>query len=56
MTTAKILALTAFAASTFLLPLAAQTPLFNDGTAFGGSRVFSEGREGAAMETTPAMI
>lgn len=26
-----------------LLPLAAQTPLFNDGTQFGGSRVFSEG-------------
>lgn len=25
------------------LPLAAQTPLFNDGTAFGGSRVFSDG-------------
>ncbi|HLO66127.1 MAG TPA: hypothetical protein VK188_03855 [Holophaga sp.] len=25
------------------LPLAAQTPLFNDGPAFGGSRVFSDG-------------
>ena len=27
-----------------LMPLAAQTPLFTDGPAFGGSKVFSEGR------------
>ena len=27
-----------------LLPMSAQTPLFNDGPAFGGSKVFSEGR------------
>jgi hypothetical protein len=28
----------------FALPLCAQTPLFTDGPAFGGSKVFSEGR------------
>lgn len=33
----------ALAAAASLLPLSAQTPLFNDGTAFGGSKVFSEG-------------
>lgn len=30
--------------SACLLPLGAQTPLFTDGPAFGGSKVFSEGR------------
>jgi len=39
----KCLSRTALALSAALLPLAAQTPLFNDGPAFGGSRVFSEG-------------
>jgi hypothetical protein len=43
MTSPRSLARTALAVSATLLPLAAQTPLFNDGTAFGGSRVFSEG-------------
>jgi hypothetical protein len=38
----RIPALAALAAAA-LLPLAAQTPLFNDGTAVGGSKVFSEG-------------
>ena len=33
-----------YLAATLLLPLAAQTPLFTDGPAFGGSKVFSEGR------------
>lgn len=33
----------ALAAGTALLPLGAETPLFTDGTVFGGSKVFSEG-------------
>lgn len=33
----------ALVAGATFLPLAAQTPLFNDGTVFGGSKVFSEG-------------
>ena len=43
MTTFKCLSRMALALSAAFLPLAAQTPLFNDGPAFGGSRVFSEG-------------
>jgi hypothetical protein len=34
----------ALLAAACALPLCAQTPLFNDGPAFGGSKVFSEGR------------
>ena len=43
MTTPRILARTALAVTATVLPLAAQTPLFNDAPAFGGSKVFSEG-------------
>ncbi len=43
MTPRNLLSRTALALCAAMLPLAAQTPLFNDGTAFGGSKVFSEG-------------
>ena len=43
MTPFKSLSRTALALPAAFLPLAAQTPLLNDGTAFGGSKVFSEG-------------
>jgi len=42
MTTHPILSRSALALAA-TMTLAAQTPLFNDGTAFGGSKVFSEG-------------
>ncbi len=43
MTTPRFLTRTALAVTAAVLPLAAQTPLFNDAPAFGGSKVFSEG-------------
>ena len=43
MTPKPILARIALIASAACAPLWAQTPLFTDGTAFGGSKVFSEG-------------
>ncbi|BDU74942.1 hypothetical protein [Mesoterricola silvestris] len=43
MTTPRILIRTALAVTAAALPMAAQTPLFNDAPAFGGSKVFSEG-------------
>jgi hypothetical protein len=43
MTTPTIIARTALALAAAAAPLAAQTPFFADGSAFGGSRVFSEG-------------
>ena len=43
MTTPSLLSRSAVALAASLLPLAAQTPLYNDGTQFGGCKVFSQG-------------
>jgi len=43
MTRLPLLSRLIVAASALCVPLLAQTPLFTDGTAFGGSKVFSEG-------------